>query len=178
MNELKSISQIAKDLGVSRQAVYQKIKNNSELSSDLSKFTVKKNNATLYTLQAQKMISLAFSNGVTANCKRTIDSKQMSIDNRLIDSLTDQLKVKDKQIEELTAALKSSQEQQSLLTQALTAAQALHAGTIQERLTEHPDVPDIDNNITTTTEVAPNVEDLVQQKNKKRKGFFLRIFKR
>lgn len=178
MNELKSISQIAKDLGVSRQAVYQKIKNNSELSSNLSKFTVKKNNATLYTLQAQKMISLAFSNGVTANCKRTIDSKQMSIDNRLIDSLTDQLKVKDKQIEELTAALKSSQEQQSLLTQALTAAQALHAGTIQERLTEHPDVPDIDNNITTTTEVAPNVEDLVQQKNKKRKGFFLRIFKR
>ena len=172
MNELKSISQIAKDLGVSRQAVYQKIKNNSELSSNLSKFTVKKNNATLYTLQAQKMISLAFSNGVT------IDSKQMSIDNRLIDSLTDQLKVKDKQIEELTAALKSSQEQQSLLTQALTAAQALHAGTIQERLTEHPDIPDIDNNITTTTEVVPNVEDLVQQKNKKRKGFFLRIFKR
>lgn len=178
MNDLKSISQIAKDLGVSRQAVYQKIKNNSELSSNLSKFTVKKNNTTLYTLQAQKMVSLAFSNAVNTNCKRIIDSKQMSIDNRLIDRLTDQLQVKDKQIEELTAALKSSQEQQSLLTQALTAAQALHAGTIQERLTEHPDVSGTDNNITTTTEVATNVEDLVQQKNKKRKGFFLKIFKR
>lgn len=49
----------------------------------------------------------------------------------------EQLKAKDKQIEQLTAALQSSQEQQSALVTALTAAQALHAGTIQERLTEH-----------------------------------------
>ena len=36
---------------------------------------------------------------------------------------------------DLTEALKSSQEQHKALTDALTAAQALHAGTIQERLT-------------------------------------------
>ena len=47
----------------------------------------------------------------------------------------EQLAAKDKQLIDLTAALKSSQEQHKVLTDALTAAQALHAGTIQERLT-------------------------------------------
>ncbi len=47
----------------------------------------------------------------------------------------EQLAAKDKQIEDLTAILRSSQEQQKTLTEALTAAQALHAGTLKERLT-------------------------------------------
>lgn len=55
----------------------------------------------------------------------------------VIIELMRQLSVKDKQIEELTELLKSSQTQIQALTDALTAAQALHAGTIQNALTEH-----------------------------------------
>ena len=53
-----------------------------------------------------------------------------------VDMLQQQLTVKDKQINELTAMLKASQEQQTTLVTALSAAQALHAGTLQERLTD------------------------------------------
>lgn len=67
--------------------------------------------------------------------------------------LTEQLAQKDSQINALTSALATSQEQIKALTDslqatttALTAAQALHAGTMQERLTEQsesvePEVP-------------------------------------
>lgn len=82
----------------------------------------------------------------------------------------EQIKAKDKQIEQLTAALQSSQEQQAALVTALTAAQALHAGTIQERLTEQ-------------TGTSNNVSDLAkgepaQEPQQERKGFFARIFGR
>ena len=40
MNDLKSISEIAAALGVTRQAVYKKIKSNPELSTRLQEFTV------------------------------------------------------------------------------------------------------------------------------------------
>ena len=69
------------------------------------------------------------------------EKTQKGIDESLVDLLksqisvlNEQLTVKDKQISDLTSALISSQEQQRILTEALTAAQALHAGTIQERL--------------------------------------------
>lgn len=70
-----------------------------------------------------------------------------------------QISEKDKQLADLTAALVSSQEQHKALTDALTAAQALHAGTIQERLTD---------NSMAASEAEP-VEE-------KKKGFFARLF--
>ena len=74
----------------------------------------------------------------------------------------EQLAAKDKQLMDLTAALKSSQEQHKALTDALTAAQALHAGTIQERLTVAQD---------------QSVEETVIKKEEPQKrGFFKRIF--
>lgn len=51
----------------------------------------------------------------------------------------EQLATKDRQIEELTRLLEASQEQQTSLVAALAASQALHAGTIQERLTIQAD---------------------------------------
>lgn len=48
-----------------------------------------------------------------------------------------QLSEKDKQIESLTATLTAAQETQQQLVSSLTAAQALHAGTLQERLTDN-----------------------------------------
>lgn len=125
-NDLKSISQIARELHVSRQAIYQKIKRDNTLSTGLRKFTVNENNKTLYTLQAQELIKQAFVSGVTVNCKQAVDSKQLSIDSKLIDSLTDQLAAKDEQITALTAQNAKLIDTIDKLTTALQAAQALH----------------------------------------------------
>ena len=76
-----------------------------------------------------------------------------------------QLAEKDKQLADLTSALKSSQEQAATLTTALNAAQALHAATVQERLTERSGASDN----------SPEGEIETEQK---RKGFFKRIFGR
>ena len=51
-----------------------------------------------------------------------------------IETMKQQLIVKDNQINELTELLRESQEQQATLATALANAQALHAGTIRERL--------------------------------------------
>ena len=68
-----------------------------------------------------------------------------------------QLLEKDKQIESLAVTLSATQETQQQLTSALTAAQALHAGTLQERLTDN-------------TSETENVE--------KHQSFLTRLFKR
>lgn len=69
--------------------------------------------------------------------------------------LSEQLAQKDSQINALTSALATSQEQLKELTDslqatttALTAAQALHAGTLQERLTEQSN--DVEQEVTAT----------------------------
>lgn len=77
-------------------------------------------------------------------CLRCVDVNRSDVDvNTLIvtlqstvNTLKHQLTVKDNQITELTSMLKASQEQQATLVVALSAAQALHAGTIKERLTD------------------------------------------
>ena len=84
MEELKSIAQLAQELGVTRQAVYQKIRYNKELSTEICKFTVKEGNRTLYTLQAQERIKQAFESSPSVNSKVNVDSK-------LIDSLQAQI---------------------------------------------------------------------------------------
>ena len=71
-----------------------------------------------------------------------------------IETMKQQLIVKDNQINELTELLRESQEQQATLATALANAQALHAGTIRERL---------ENN---SHETEP----------KRKKGFFSKIF--
>lgn len=81
--------------------------------------------------------------------------------------LQQQLTVKDKQIESLTSALKLAQEQSETLAAALTTAQALHAGTIKERLTER---------VNAAAEERDTETDGRSPKEQKRKVFFSRIF--
>ena len=82
----------------------------------------------------------------------------------------EQLAVKDKQLGDLTSALVSAQEQHKALTDALTAAQALHAGTIQERLTvaEHPNAE----------ESNASVEETNFENSSKKSGFFSKLFRK
>lgn len=120
MNEdLKTISQIAKELNVSRQTVYNRINNNPDLSSKLCQCTVKIQNRTFYTLQAVELIEQEFQKSVKSN----IDVKFTS---NMIDTLTQQLTVKDSQIAALQSEVAALTDTVKELTIALKAAQALH----------------------------------------------------
>ena len=88
-----------------------------------------------------------------------------------VDILQKQLSIKDNQITELTAMLKASQDQQATLVTALSAAQALHAGTIRERITDRFESS---KNQEDDSIIKTSSED--KERNKKQKNFFLRIF--
>ena len=94
--------------------------------------------------------------------------QQLATKDEQLSAKDEQLAAKDKQLTDLTAALLSAQEQHKALTDALTAAQALHAGTIQERLTvaEQPNADEV----TVSGGEAPS-----EQPPKKR-GLFSRLF--
>ena len=102
----------------------------------------------------------------------TADSKLLDTLQQTVSLLQQQLLAKDKQIDDLTAMLKASQEQQATLASALTAAQALHAGTIQDRLTEHAGSSE------DLTEDNGSLADQgkAQEVPEKKLGLFARIF--
>lgn len=117
MNDLKSISQIAVNLGVSRQAVYSKLKS-AELARAVKPLTVKQGNTTLYTLQAQELIKQAFTafavNQDSSNSQEEIDSltsklteseKQLDIALHDIEVKSHELQEKEQTIKELTERL-------------------------------------------------------------------------
>lgn len=117
MNDLKSISQIAVNLGVSRQAVYGKLKS-AELARAIKPLTVKQGNTTLYTLQAQELIKQAFTafavNQDSSNSQEEIDSltsklteskEQLDIALHDIEVKSHELQEKEQTIKELTERL-------------------------------------------------------------------------
>ena len=124
--ELTTISQIAKELKVSRQTVYNRINNNPDLSSKLCQCTVKIQNRTFYTLQALDLIKQDFEKNVKSN----IDVKFTS---SMIDTLTQQLTVKDNQISALQSEVATLTDTVKELTIALKAAQALHGMDKQQK---------------------------------------------
>lgn len=172
-----TVKQIAEDLGVSKQAVWQRIKRNPELRSAFEEHS-RTVNGTVYADEvAVELVKAAYSEDLKAvnvdetavNVDGTADNKTVNaVDAELvatlretIDTLREQLAVKDKQIDALTATLTATQTQNAALTDALTAAQALHAGTIQTALTEHSD----------------SSETVIEQEPQRR-GLFARLFGR
>ncbi len=142
MSEYMTIADMAKELNVSRQAVYQKIKSSAELSTALQQFTVKQGNKTVYSLQGQKLIRQAFENNSTVNSKPKDVYKKVSIDNSLIDILTQQIQTKDKQIEAMQAQISKLTDTVKELTTALQAAQALHGMDKQQKVIEVKEQPE------------------------------------
>lgn len=204
----KTIKQIADELRVSKQAVWQRVKRSAELSAMLAVHS-ETVNVTVYVDDVlEQRIKEQYPERPTVdetpiNIGETVDETGVNVDkttvnkaqnvdetsseidvNTLIvtlqntvDTLQQQLTVKDKQIDELTVMLKASQEQQATLVSALTAAQALHAGTIQERLTERSGGSE------KGAMAAENVSDLdegepAREPQQERRGFFARIFGR
>ena len=140
-----TIKELAEDLGVSKPTVNKAvIEAGLKLSKVGNRFVLSDDQIELVKEQlSQKSQSDESEKTQKTQKSQSDESKktQKGIDESLVDLLksqisvlNEQLTVKDKQISDLTSALISSQEQQRILTEALTAAQALHAGTIQERL--------------------------------------------
>ena len=156
---MKTVKQIADELGVSKQAVHQKMKQ-EPLSSSLRQFMSIKGNTLYIEVDGESLIKQAFereplSNSVNRSSvdvnKTSVDVNQSSvvvnqttITETLIDMLkleiefkNRQLEVKDIQISELQHTVNTQQETIKDLVTNLNAAQALHAGTIQQQLVDN-----------------------------------------
>ena len=144
---MKTIRQIADEIGVSKQAVFKKIKR-EPLSTSLQGFTATVDGRLMVEVDGEKLIKQAFSeiapstttNQLTGAVDGLVDApstkneeKMAEVDGVIsvlkatIDTLQGQLEVKDRQIEQQAQTI-------IRLTDTLAAAQALHAGTIQQQL--------------------------------------------
>ena len=141
--EGKTAAAIAAEIGVSRQAVYKRLKNDNRLSTELTKFTFTVHKSVYYTEEGEKLIKAAFAgDSVNQNVNHVnqidnqsvnqndnqVDSGSQSDSDRaeLIESLHKRLEDKDKELDVLREQLKQKdsqitelQEQAARLTQAL-----------------------------------------------------------
>ena len=129
---MKTIRQIADEIGVSKTAVNKQIANlglRSGLRKNGNQFAIDE--------QQEALIKQAFSEKSQTEIENQTQTKSQTENHEVsdlvcvlqatIDTLQGQLEVKDRQIEKLTEALVAAQ-------QTAAAAQALHAGTIQQQL--------------------------------------------
>ena len=137
---MKTIKQISKELGVTKQAVFYRIKR-PPLSNALQSLTSKIDGVLMVSFDGETLIKQAFEQVTVKQDHQTLDglfddvfdgssTKSGQVDSEIIkllqkniEVLQSQLEAKDRQIEDLTSALVISQ-------QTAAAAQALHAGTM------------------------------------------------
>lgn len=153
---MKTIRQIADEIGVSKQAVFKKIKR-EPLSTSLQGLTATVDGKLMVEVDGEKLIKQAFSeiapsttdNQLTGTVDGLVDGAStknaekttgvdgvISVLQATIDTLQGQLAVKDKQIAELNERLSECSAALLAAQQTAQAAQALHAGTIQQQLTD------------------------------------------
>ena len=125
---MKTIRQIADEIGVSKTAVSKQIANlglRSGLRKNGNQFAIDEHQ--------EALIKEAFSEKSQTEIENQTQTENHEVSDLVcvlqatIDTLQGQLEVKDRQIEKLTEALIAAQ-------QTAAAAQALHAGTIQQQL--------------------------------------------
>jgi len=128
----KTIKLIADELGVSKQAVYKKIKA-QPLSTSLQQFTQTVYMVVYISVDGEKLIKSAFAKidrqPVVDNQLSTGLQSCLRLLEKQNEQLSRELEIKNKQIEDLSSALVAAQE-------TAQAAQALHAGTMQQQLSD------------------------------------------
>ena len=144
---MKTIRQIADEIGVSKQAVYKRFK--GKLYTVCVPYEHTERGVLYIEEQGENLIKQDFlqnncSDGlhtdmhtersVGAPIEYTENDKLITVLQATIDTMQGQLDVKDKQIEELNARLAESNAALVAAQQTAQAAQALHAGTIQKQL--------------------------------------------
>ena len=140
---MKTIKEIAGELGISKQRVYRFIKREciSEAHHDAG--------VMYYDEAAESLIKQAFSD-ITASADAHHDAHHDvhhdavgdAVTDAVIDLLRKELEIKNEQIRELNARLAESNAALVAAQQTAQAAQALHAGTIQKQLME-PEQPGV-----------------------------------
>ena len=121
---MKTIRQIADEIGVSKQAVYKRYK--GKLHTVCAPYAHTEQGVLYLSEQAETLIKQDFLK-VDRSIGAHTDTHTVAVLQATIDTLQGQLEVKDRQIEKLTEALVAAQK-------TAAAAQALHAGTIQQQL--------------------------------------------
>ena len=148
---MKTIRQIADEIGVSKQAVYKRYK--GKLHTVCAPYAHTEQGVLYLSEQAETLIKQDFlkddrSNGAhtdthtDTHTERSIgavpeqsqEAGVVAVLQATIDTLQGQLEVKDRQIEELNARLTEVSAALLAAQQTAAAAQALHAGTIQQQL--------------------------------------------
>lgn len=138
---MKTIRQIADEIGVSKQAVYKRYK--GKLHTVCAPYAHTVQGVLYLSEQAETLIKQDFlkadrSNGahterpIGAVSEQLKEADVVSVLQATIDTLQEQLEVKDQQIEKLTEALLAAQK-------TAAAAQALHAGMIQQQFLTNRD---------------------------------------
>ena len=138
---MKTIRQIADEIGVSKTAVSKQIANlglRSGLRKNGNQFAIDKHQ--------EALIKRAFSEKTQTEIENQSQTKTQTENHEVgdlvcvlqatIDTLQGQLAVKDKQIAELNERLSECSAALLAAQQTAQAAQALHAGTIQQQLTD------------------------------------------
>ena len=151
---MKTIRQIADEIGVSKQAVFKKIKR-EPLSTSLQGLTATVDGRLMVEVDGEKLIKQAFSeitpsttdnqltgavDGLVDGASTKNEEKMAAVDGVIsvlqatIDMLQGQLEVKDRQIEQQAQTITRLTDALGAAQQTAAAAQALHAGTIQQQL--------------------------------------------
>ena len=139
---MKTIRQIADEIGVSKTAVNKQIANlglRSGLRKNGNQFAIDEHQ--------EALIKEAFSEKSQTEIENQTQTENHEVGDLVcvlqatIDTLQGQLSVKDKQIEELNARLAEVSSALVVAQQTAQAAQALHAGTIRQQLTDGEDDP-------------------------------------
>jgi len=135
---MKTIKQIADEIGVSKQAVHQKRKSKG-LATALQPFTSTVDGVVYISVDGEILIRQAFS----ASGRKIIDVNEPQTTEALITMLQNELAAKNKLLDEqqqtinkLTDTVKAQAEGLAAAQQSTQAAQFLHAGTIQQQLTD------------------------------------------
>jgi biotin operon repressor len=176
----KTIKEIADELGVSKTAVSKQIANlglRSSLRKNGNQFAIENQQEKLIKMAFQKkrQQEIVTENSVSDEQSQTANANQSQTANHevcdlvgvlqtTVDTLQAQLAVKDVQIRELNARLAECSTALLAAQETARAAQALHAGTIQQQLSDGED------------RVAASVPEEQAAPNKRR--WFNRIFRR
>ena len=176
----KTIKEIADELGVSKTAVSKQIANlglRSSLRKNGNQFAIENQQEKLIKMAFQKkrQQEIVTENPVSDEQSQTANANQSQTENHevcdlvcvlqtTVDTLQAQLAVKDVQIRELNARLAECSTALLAAQETARAAQALHAGTIQQQLSDGED------------RVAASVPEEQAGPNKRR--WFNRFFRR
>ena len=144
---MKTIREIADEIGVSKQAVFKKIKR-EPLSTSLRGLTSTVDGRLMVSVDGETLVKSAFlpqapstdHQPVDGVVDGLVDAPSTEVDGLIsvlqatIDTLQGQLEVKDRQIEQQAQTITRLSDALVAAQQTAAAAQALHAGTMKQQL--------------------------------------------